>query len=239
MKGFIITFAILSCVYAQNQDLCANARPEPTTGFTFADDPSDCAAYLWCNYRGTNLVSVHQGRCSLGNFNPSTSSCETGFACAGKCQLLTLPNTVRVAVPDDRTCRSFVTCEGPNISPTVLTCSPTAVFNRNFGVCTTPSIAPCTGGSEEASICEVGKDGFFNDESACGKYFFCKNGVGTRELCPNGFHFNVKGNFCDHPGNIEPKCVDEAQDSNVLEIPKPPVVYGGGVKMPYRRFSRN
>lgn len=90
--------SVISCVYAQSQDLCGSATPEATTGFTFADDPSDCTAYLWCNYRGTNLVSVHQGRCSTGNFNGATSKCDASFECTERCQFIDAASTVRVSL---------------------------------------------------------------------------------------------------------------------------------------------
>ena len=97
-----------------------------------------------------------------------------------------------------------------------------------------------SGANDEDSICEVGSDGFFNDESGCGNFIFCKNGVGTRETCPNDFHFNTDGNFCDQPRNLNPPCTDSliANHSSRLEIPKPPHVIGG-IRLPYQRMSRH
>ncbi|CAG9797595.1 unnamed protein product [Chironomus riparius] len=241
MKGLLL-LSLFSCIYAQSQDLCGSATPEPTTGFTFADDPSSCTAYLWCNYRGTALVSVHQGNCEAGfNFNAATSSCSpaASLPCTERCQLVDPAVTLRAAVPEDTTCRSFQTCQGPTVQPTVITCTAPSVFNRNFGVCTSASIAPCAGSNPEDALCEVGSDGFFNDEAGCGNFIFCKNGVGTRETCPNDFHFNTAGNFCDQPGNLNPPCTDPAvgNHNNGFEIPKPPHVIGG-IRLPYQRMSR-
>ena len=87
----------------------------------------------------------------------------------------------------------------------------------------------------------MGNDGFFDDESGCAKYIFCKNGVGTRESCPGNLHFNPNGNFCDSPGNLNPPCTDTAVVNHGQipfgpEIPRPPHV-DSRIKMKYQRMS--
>lgn len=66
--------------YAQSQDLCGSVPN--TGGHRFADDPSSCRGYLWCNYNGENLVSVHQGTCDPDfHFNSANGACDGSLAC--------------------------------------------------------------------------------------------------------------------------------------------------------------
>jgi len=69
------------CAYAQNQDLCGNVPNNG--GHRFADDPSACRNYLWCNYNAANeLVSVHQDSCDEGfHFNSANGACDANHAC--------------------------------------------------------------------------------------------------------------------------------------------------------------
>ena len=82
----LLLLTIVGCVYGADQDLCAN-RVSPGTN-AFADDPSDCAAYLWCNYNSNNeLVSVHQASCPTGFlFDGTTGKCDGNFTCTAQCQ---------------------------------------------------------------------------------------------------------------------------------------------------------
>ena len=88
--------SLFSCIYAQSQDLCASALLEANMPFIFADDPSDCRAYLWCNYQGNNLVSVHQGRCEVGNFNAINMACDPTLLCTDRCQFVDPATKIRV-----------------------------------------------------------------------------------------------------------------------------------------------
>ncbi|KAL7041122.1 hypothetical protein ACKWTF_000656 [Chironomus riparius] len=223
MKGFLI-LTLISCAFA-SQDLCQNAVAPSGLTFKFADDPSDCTAYLYCHFEGTDLKSVHQGKCTVGNFNAAIASCEAAFVCTAACEFNPAGTIIRVADAADTTCTKFKSCDGPTVGTTIFECTAPSVFNRNYGICTHSSIAPCSSDSV-SSGCEVGKDGFFNDESACDKFFFCDNGVQSSEVCPNGLHFNPTGGFCDEPANLTPPCTAALVESVPFgpEIPRPPHV---------------
>ena len=49
----------------------------------------------------------------------------------------------KIADAADVTCRKFMSCDGPTIGTTTYDCTSPSVFNRNYGICTVASIAPC------------------------------------------------------------------------------------------------
>ncbi|XP_070500714.1 probable chitinase 10 [Chironomus tepperi] len=230
MKGLLI-LALISSAFA-SQDLCKDALTPAGSTFKFADDPASCAGYLYCHYVGDVLQQVVQGTCPPGfNFNGASASCENevAFPCTAACEFNPAGTAIKIGVDGDTTCRQFKTCDGPTVGATVFSCGETSVFNRNYGVCTRASIAPCpgSGGSGGGGTqCEVGKDGYFNDESGCDKYIFCDGGVQTNDACPPGYHFNPIDLVCDDPEKLDPIC-EEPVVANIPfgpEIPKPPVV---------------
>ena len=68
--------------------------------FKFADDPSDCPAYLYCHYNGATLESVHQGKCTTGNFDAATASCDTTLTCTDPCEFNPVGTKIKVIVKD-------------------------------------------------------------------------------------------------------------------------------------------
>ncbi|KAL7033212.1 hypothetical protein ACKWTF_007508 [Chironomus riparius] len=232
MKSFVLLTLLVSA-YAQSQDLCGKVANNG--GQRFADDPSNCPGYLWCNYNAENeLISVHQGTCDTGfNFNNVNGACDANLVCdANLCIANTVPDTIkRIAVATDTQCRQFQVCTETVLGTATLSCTAPAVFNRNFGICTVESIAPCGsnsgGGGTPGPACDV--DGFVNDDTGCDKFFFCENGVSSPETCPAGFHFNPVGNFCDLPENLNPKC--ETVATTLETIPKPIHINGGVAKL--------
>ena len=67
-------------------------------GHRFADDPSSCPGYLWCNYNAANeLLSVHQGTCETGfNFNNVNGACDASHPCdVNLCIANTVPDTIK------------------------------------------------------------------------------------------------------------------------------------------------
>ena len=70
----------------------------------FVDDPSNCRAYLWCNYNSSRaLISVHQG---LGDENVSfdgtanggAGACDANLACGDLCAFNPVEVNIRVII---------------------------------------------------------------------------------------------------------------------------------------------
>lgn len=56
------------------------------------------------------------------------------------------------------------------------------------------------------------KDGQYEDDRQCDKYYECKDGIATAKLCPDGLVFDPtirKRNKCDQPFNVD--CGDRTE----------------------------
>ncbi|KAG5680233.1 hypothetical protein PVAND_009756 [Polypedilum vanderplanki] len=221
MKTFIFLL-LVTYVYGQTQNLCGTTAPAPGT-FLFVDDPSACDAYLWCNFQNNALASVHQGKCPDG-FNFNAGSCDGSFVCTAQCEFNT--GTTRVAVPTDTECKTYVVCTDATVGTDITTCPGTSVFNRNFGSCTPPRVAPCETSSNNPNVPVACNETvrFINDPSSCAGFFFCDGNVARPDQCPPPLHFNPDELFCDEPTNLNPPCVDTIKSTFIgPQIPKPPL----------------
>jgi hypothetical protein len=198
---FVIAITLISShLSQQQQNLCGTDGSR-----TWVDDPSNCHAYLWCNWdRATTpptLTSVHQLDCRAQGsvfFRPdpsgTTGVCTDSFPECTSTSMCPPAGTdeILIANPDDVNCREHRPCR--STAAPMNTCREPLVFNRNTGTCDFADRAPCT--PFGSTGCQPGANGHFPG-SNCYTFILCKNGeISGTFVCGTGLYFNPEAQQC-------------------------------------------